>query len=150
MKNIILILAFLVIGMIAGAQTVWTQATYQIDESGKSGELWGTGTHDTILTSTTGTQYIFVLRGPKPFDLSFYNVITKVSGTVTASYIEWMGSNDGVTYVQVDSVKLGGDATATKWKNIDDFNYSYLKVKGVGVGSSGLCKLSSFYSIRKE
>ncbi len=136
-------------GMIATAQTTWTQATLTVDGS-KAGELWGTGTHDTILTSGITTQYIFQMRGNKPFDLTFQTLFTKVSGTVTASYVEWLGSNDGVTYVQVDSVKLGGDAGILKWKNIDDFNYSYLMVRGVGVGSSGKCKLGSYYSIRQE
>ena len=149
MKKLIFFLAFIAFGMIATAQVTWTQATYYVDGS-KAGELWGAGTHDTILTTDITTQYIFVLRGAKPVDLQFQTLFTKVSGTVTASYVEWLGSNDGVTYVQVDSVKLGADLGILKWKNIDDFNYSYLMVRGVGVGSSGKCKLGSFYSIRQE
>jgi hypothetical protein len=149
MKKFIFMLAFMVIGIIASAQVTWTQATLVVDGS-RSGELWGTGTHDTILTTDITTQYIFIIRGAKPVDLTFQTLFTKVSGTVTASYVEFLGSNDGVTYVQVDSVKLGGDAGILKWKNIDDFNYSYLKVKGVGVGSAGKCKLGSYYSIRQE
>ena len=150
MKKITLLIMLLAVGMmVMGQATVWTQATYVVDGS-RAGELWGTGTHDTIETSVTTTQYIFIIRGAKPVDLTFQTLFTKVSGTVTASYVEWLGSNDGVTYVQVDSVKLGGDAGILKWKNIDDFNYSYLKVKGVGVGSSGKCKLGSYYSIRQE
>lgn len=144
-----ILFAIVLIGMMGSAQVTWTQATLTVDGS-KAGELWGTSTHDTILTTDITTQYIFVIRGPKPVDLTFQTTFTKVSGTVTASYVEWLGSNDGVTYVQVDSVKLGGDAGIVKWKNIDDFNYSYLKVKGVGVGSAGKCKLGSFYSIRQE
>lgn len=149
MRNILILFAFLAFGMMANAQVTWTQGTIDVTTS-KSGELWGTGTHDTILTTDITTQYVFRLRGEKPFDLSFQTAITKVSGTVTASYVAFEGSNDGVTYVLVDSVKLGGDATALKWRNLDDFNYSYLRVKGVGVGTAGKCKLGSFYSIRKE
>jgi hypothetical protein len=149
MKNLILIFALIAFGMMASAQVTWTQATYTVDGS-RSGELWGAGTHDTISTSAISTQYIFNMRGAKPFDLMFQVQFTKVSGTITASYVEFMGSNDGTTYVQVDSVKIAPNASVLRWRNLDDFNYSYLKVKAVSVGSSGLSKMGAFYSIRQE
>jgi hypothetical protein len=149
MKKFIILLAFVAIGMIANAQAnVWTQATITVNNSA-AGTLWATG-HDTASTGVSTTQYIFILRGAKPFDITFQTLFTKVSGTVTATYLEFLGSNDGVTYVQVDSVKLGGDASITKWKNIDDFNYSYLKARAVGVGTIGITKLDAYYSIREE
>lgn len=148
MRKLIFLFALMAFGMMASAQA-WSTSTSIIAPS--SGELWGAGTHDTTLTGSINTTYIIRLKSDRPMDITLQAYMAKISGTVTGNVILISGSNDGTTWNPVDStLKLGSDATATKFVNLDDWNYSYMKLYNHGLGSSGKVKTNLWYSIRQE
>ena len=130
------------------AQTTVTTTSTMVNS--EMGSLWGAGTGHIVETSDTTLQHVFRVKSDKPIDVNAMTTFTKVAGTITATYIAFDGSNDGTNYTLVDSCKLNANASAIKWKNLDDFNYSYLRMRCVGVGSGGRTRVQVNYSIRQE
>lgn len=148
MKKFVLVIMLMAIGMIVSAQN-WSSSVSVISPA--SGILWGAGTHDTISTGHITTDYVIRLKSDRPMDIQFQTYMQKISGTNTGNVVIVYGSNDGSTWNYIDStMKLASDATATKYLNLDDFNYSYIKLTGRGRGVSGITKLNCWYSIREE
>lgn len=145
MKKFIFLIAVLAFGMMATAQTT-TYTLTTLDDV--SGSFWSTA--DTIVTSGKRVAEVIRVRSAGAMDLQFQCNITKVSGTVTGTKIVFLYSNDNSTWVRADSVLLAGDASAVHFKNIDDFNYSYIKLWAIGVGSSAKTTMKVYYSFRKE
>ena len=148
MKKAIFLIAVLFCFVFVKSQTTVT-TTSSIINSGL-GVLWGAGTGHIVETSDSTLQHIFRIKSEKALDINSMTTFTKVAGTITGTYIGFYGSNDGTTYVLVDSCELAGNASAVKWKNLDDFNYSYLRMTCVGVGESGRTRVKVNYSIRQE
>lgn len=144
MKKLILTFAVMAVLMAASAQT-YTLTT--IDAA--QGNFWG-ATVDTVKTSGQRLSEVIRVKSPSAMDLQFQVNFTKISGTVTGTKVVFLYSNDNSTWVRADSVNLAGDASAVHFKNIDDFNYSYIKLWGIGIGSNGLTRIKVYYSFRKE
>lgn len=148
MKRVIFLFALLAFGMMVSAQA-WSTSTSLIAPT--SGILWGAGTHDTISTGLINTNYVIRLKSDNPLDIQLQAYFEDLSGAVNGAVIIVYGSNDGSNWNYVDStLKVGSEASQYKFANIDDFNYSYIKLWAKGRGASGVSKINLWYSIRQE
>ena len=142
MRKLILI-ALLAVGMIAGAQNF----SYTTSTAGDaSGNFWSS--NDTIEASDTLAMTIRV-KSDMVMDLQFQLNTTKISGTLTQDVI-FSGSNDGVNYVNIDTITNTAGSTNTQFLNIDDFNYSYVRARMINSATAQSAWFKCYYSFRKE
>lgn len=133
MKKIILFLSCL-IGIVAmsNAQTAIsgkvTGSLYL--ESNSYVYFWG-ATTDTLIASDDITLDLRV-RGDVVRDITLGLYVTKVSGTVTNSFVVY-SSIDGTNYTSTgDTITITNASTGLAGTiNLDDFNAPYLRIKGV-------------------
>jgi len=137
---IVVMFAFLAIS------TAQTHNTTQTTVNDVSGSFWSSA--DTIAQSES-MQRVIRVKSANVMDLQFQLKTTKVSGTVTQDII-FAGSNDGTTYVNLDTIANSNASTNTQFLNIDDFNYSYLKVSFTNSETAQLAWFQIWYSFRYE
>ncbi|NCB43619.1 MAG: hypothetical protein EOM59_13520 [Clostridia bacterium] len=142
MRKLILI-ALLAVGMMAGAQTHTTTGSTNGDASGT---FWSSA--DTIAASES-QQITIRVKGKSAMDLQFQLKTTKVAGTVTQNVI-FSGSNDGVTFTNIDTIANTNASTNTQFLNIDDFNYSYIRVAFTNSATAQTAWFQCWYSFRYE
>ena len=140
MKNIISVLAVLLVGMTGFAQE--DLSTY----ASAKGTFWSSA--DTISESES-VSYVFRIKGANVMDLQFQLLTTKISGNVTQNII-FSGSNDGTTYTNLDTIANSNASTNTQFLNLDDFNYSYLKVSFTNSATAQSAWFQCWYSFREE
>lgn len=143
MKATIIFFMLMLAGMVSMAQTHVTTATTVGDASGT---FWTSA--DTIIQSESMTHTIR-LKGETAMDLQFQLKTTKVSGTVTQNII-FSGSNDGTTFNNIDTIANSNASTNTQFLNIDDFNYSYLRVTFTNSATAQAAWFQCWYSFRHE
>ncbi len=56
--------------------------------------------------------------------------VTRVSGTVTNNFI-LQSSMDGINFTDVDTIKLSNASTGMNMKSLTNYNYPYLRIRGV-------------------
>jgi hypothetical protein len=133
MKKIILLLSCL-IGIVAmsNAQTAITGkvAGSLYLEANTYVYYWGAAT-DTLVASDTLSLDLRV-RGEVARDITLGLYVTKVSGTVSNSFVVY-SSIDGVNYTSTgDTITLSNASTGLAGTvNLDDYNAPYLRIKGV-------------------
>ena len=144
MKKLIFILAILVAGMAASAQS---DHTYSMTLSAdRSGHFWDNT--DTLTDGETLDALIRV-KSPSPVNMRFQIVTDEISGsgTYTATLL---GSNDGVTYIDTgDSITAALTADGSIWVYATGFNYSYAQLLMTSTGTE-TSQFKTYYSIRKE
>ena len=140
MKKVILIFAMLIAVVAIQAQTV------DLTTGPNKGTFWSSA--DTILQSETVT-YLFRIKSETVMDMEFQLKTTKVSGTVTQN-IFFQGSNDGVTFTNLDTIANSNASTNTQFTKINDFNYSYLKVTFTNSATAQAAWFQCWYSFRNE
>lgn len=90
---------------------------------------WGNAT-DTLVASDT-LAIVLRVRGSVSRDLSFGLLTTKVSGTVTNNFVFYY-SMDGSNWTSTgDTIANSNASTNLQVKNLDDFNYPYLKLQSI-------------------
>jgi len=143
MKKLVLLLVILLAGMAGMAQTHTTTLT----TSGEaSGTFWTSA--DTIAESES-QQISIRVKGSSVMDLQFQLKTTKVAGTVTQNII-FSGSNDGTTYTPIDTIANSNASTNTQFMNLDDFNYSYVRVTFTNSVTAQTAWFQCWYSFREE
>lgn len=110
------------------------------------GTFWDSA--DTVIQSET-KEIDIRIAGKSVMDLMFQLKTNKVSGTVTHN-IYFQGSNDGTTYTNLDTIVHTNVETQTDFLNLDDFNYSYLKITFTNSGASQKAWYQCWYSFREE
>ena len=141
MKKIILFIALMVAYTVTNAQT----HPYTLTTVGDcKGSFWAYA--DTLVDSES-IQNIIRVKSDNVMDLRFQVVFDELSGAATAT-LTWLGSNDGVTFEAIGSASaLTADGSA--WANLDDFNYSYVKLLMTVTGTE-TCTMTCYYSFREE
>lgn len=86
-------------------------------------------TTDTLVASDTLDLLLRVTGADVPqIGIGLY--VTKVSGTVTNNFI-LQSSMDGVNFTNVDTIKLSNASTGMNMKALTNYNYPYLRIRGV-------------------
>jgi hypothetical protein len=141
MKRILLIFLVLAACTAVRAQThPYTLTTY----GDCKGSFWANT--DTLVDSES-IQNIIRVKGNNVMDLTFQVVFQELSGAATAT-LTWLGSNDGVTFVAIGAASAS-TGTESVWANVDDFNYSYIKLLMTVTGTE-TSTFNCFYSFREE
>lgn len=87
-------------------------------------------TTDTLVASDT-LSLVFRVTGQTSRDLNFGLLTTKVTGTVTNNWV-FYHSMDGANWSSTgDTIKNSNASTNIQYKNLDDFNYPYLKLQSI-------------------
>ena len=141
MRKLIMILAFFAFSLAASAGAHNYTLTTQGD---CKGTFWANT--DTLVNSET-IQLIVRVISTNVMDLRFQIVFQELSGAATAT-LTWLGSNDGITFEAI-SAASASTGTESIWANIDDFNYSYIKVLMTVTGTETSC-FKGYYSFREE
>ncbi len=141
MKRFILFLALLLIYTVSHAQT----HPYTLTTIGDcKGSFWSYA--DTLVDSES-IHNIIRVKSEHVMDLTFQVTMDELTGAATAT-LTWLGSNDGVTFEAIGAASaITADGCA--WANLDDFNYSYVKLLMTVTGT----QTSTFtcnYSFREE
>jgi len=149
MKKLISILmilfAFVLMQNEVKAQAV-TNSLYTIDGSAY-GSFWG-ATTDTLIASGYRIQPVR-MKGDNMFIIDLQLTCTKVSGTVTNKlYIE--KSMDNVNWTKVDSVVLTGASSGVSYKQVDSWNYPYLRFNHVAPATAQKAYYKLWYVARKK
>ncbi len=144
MKNLLLLFAIMLIGMISFAQA---DNAYTLTTSNSAkGTLW-----DNADTSSNGgtTDAIIRLKSDTPLNLTFQIVFDEVSGAVTGT-ATFFGSNDGTTWQAcADSISAALTADGSIWIHKLNFGYSYCRLLLTKTGTETSCE-KLYYSIRKD
>ncbi len=128
MRKILFLIALLVasvsyaqtnVGVVSGSKPL-AQDTY-VYYLGK--------TTDTLVANDTLDLLLRVTGSDVP-QLGIGLYVTKVSGTVTNNFI-LQSSMDGVNFTNVDTIKLSNASTGMNVKLLPNYNYPYLRIRGV-------------------
>ena len=140
MRKILFLIALLVasvsyaqtnVGVVSGSKTL-AQDTY-VYYLGK--------TTDTLVASDTLDLLLRVTGADVPqIGIGLY--VTKVSGQVTNNFI-LQSSMDGVNFTNVDTIKLSDASTGMNTKALTNYNYPYLRIRGI----SGATPQKAYYKV---
>ena len=128
MRKILFLIALLVasvsyaqtnVGVVSGSKPL-AQDTYVYYLGAKTDTLVASDTLD-LLLRVTGADV-------PQIGIGLY--VTKVSGTVTNNFI-LQSSMDGVNFTNVDTIKLSNASTGMNMKALTNYNYPYLRIRGV-------------------
>lgn len=147
MKRLIILIAFLTFGLMSFAQT-YSYSTSTVNDA--SGTFWN---YADTLTDAESIAWIVRVKSPSCMDLMFQVVFDEISGASTTTGTVF-GSNDGTTYLALSdssNVTITAPLTAdgSMWINVNDFNYSYVKLILTQAGTA-TCRVKGYYSFRKE
>lgn len=96
---------------------------------------------DTLVASDTLDLLLRVTGADVPqIGIGLY--VTKVSGTVTNNFI-LQSSMDGVNFTNVDTIKLSNASTGMNVKLLSNYNYPYLRIRGI----SGATAQKAYYKV---
>jgi hypothetical protein len=143
----ILLLAFAIVCATNEAKSqALTSSMYTIDGSAY-GYFYG-ATTDTLIASGYRIQPIR-MKGDNMFIIDLQLTCTKVSGTVTNKlYIE--KSMDNSNWTKVDSIVLTGASSGVSYKQIDSWNYPYLRLNHVAPATVQKAYYKIWYVARKK
>lgn len=140
MRKILFLIALLVasvsyaqtnVGVVSGSKPL-AQDTY-VYYLGK--------TTDTLVANDTLDLLLRVTGADVPqIGIGLY--VTKVSGTVTNNFI-LQSSMDGVNFTNVDTIKLSNASTGMNVKLLSNYNYPYLRIRGI----SGATAQKAYYKV---
>ena len=143
MKNILLLLSFCVLAFqgIAQTQVATVNGALYLPENSYV-YYWG-ATTDTLIASDDITLNLRV-RGSATHNIAIVLYATKVSGTVTNTFVTYY-SMDGVNYTSTgDTITLSNASTGLKGTiNLDDYPYPYLRIKG----AAGATAQKAYYKV---
>lgn len=98
-------------------------------------------TTDTLVANDTLDLLLRVTGSDVPqIGIGLY--VTKVSGTVTNNFI-LQSSMDGVNFTDVDTIKLSNADTGMNMKALTNYNYPYLRIRGI----SGATPQKAYYKV---
>jgi hypothetical protein len=141
MKRYIISVVMLLACMVGSAQT----HPYTLTTVGDcKGSFWA---YTDTLVDSESIQNIIRVKSSNVMDLNFQVVFKELSGAATAT-LYWFGSNDGTSFNAIDTA-VAVTATGSVWANLDDFNYSYVKLF-MDVSGTETCTMNCFYSFREE
>ncbi len=140
MRKILFLIALLVasvsyaqtnVGTVSGSKTL-AQDSY-VYYLGKTTDTLGASDTLDLLLRVTGSDV-------PQLGLGLY--VTKVSGTVTNNFI-LQSSMDGVNFTNVDTIKLSNASTGMNMKALTNYNYPYLRIRGI----SGATAQKAYYKV---
>ena len=140
MRKILFLIALLVasvsyaqtnVGVVSGSKPL-AQDTYVYYLGAKTDTLVASDTLD-LLLRVTGADV-------PQIGIGLY--VTKVSGTVTNNFY-LQSSMDGVNFTNVDTIKLSNVDTVMKMKTLTNYNYPYLRIRGI----SGATDQKAYYKV---
>lgn len=140
MRKILFLIALLVasvsyaqtnVGTVSGSKTL-AQDSY-VYYLGKTTDTLGASDTLDLLLRVTGSDV-------PQLGLGLY--VTKVSGTVTNNFI-LQSSMDGVNFTNVDTIKLSNASTGMNMKALTNYNYPYLRIRGI----SGATDQKAYYKV---
>lgn len=146
MRKILFLIALLVAsvsyaqtnaGTVSGSKTL-AQDSYVYYLGAKTDTLVANDTLD-LLLRVTGADV-------PQLGLGLY--VTKVSGTVTNNFI-LQSSMDGVNFTNVDTIKLSNASTGMNMKALTNYNYPYLRIRGIS-GSTDQKAYYKVYAINRK
>lgn len=111
------------------------------------GSFWGNAA-DTLVASDT-LDIVLRVRGAKTRDLRFGLELTKVSGTVTNDFF-FAGSMDNVVYTDIDTIANSNASSGTTEMRLDNFNYPYLRIRGIAGATAQKASYELFYISRDD
>lgn len=104
-------------------------------------------TTDTLVANDTLDLLLRVTGSDVPqIGIGLY--VTKVSGTVTNNFI-LQSSMDGVNFTDVDTIKLSNASTGMNMKALTNYNYPYLRIRGIS-GASAQKAYYKVYAINRK
>lgn len=149
MKKLFILLAFIGLTVSSFAQTNIAQVAGSKTLEPNSYVYFLGATTDTLAASDTITLDLRV-RGAVTPNVGIGLYLTKVSGTVTNTFVTYY-SMDGVTYTSTgDTLTNTNATTGLKWTvNFDDYVYPYLRIRGIS-GATAQKAYYKVYAINRE
>jgi len=111
------------------------------------GSYWATAA-DTLVASDT-LDIVIRVRGSSTRDINFGLELTKVSGTVSNNFF-FAGSMDNVVFTDLDTIAYSDASSGTTEKRLDNFNYPYLRVRGIAGATAQKASYELFYISRDD
>lgn len=147
MKKLLLLFITL-ISLTAFSQTIVAPVagTKTLNNGAYVSYLGGAG--DTLVASDNISITLRITE-PKQCDLVFGLKLTKISGTVTNTFVFYK-SMDGVTFATTgDTITLTDASSGVSLKEISDYKYPYIKLVGTA-GATAQKGKYQLYAIRKN
>lgn len=139
-----LVFSFLVIAIAAQSQSFESASVMRENTYASIG-----GTAADTLVASDSLEAVLRVYGDATRDINLGMKMTKTSGTVTNNFFI-SGSMDGAAFVDLDTIAYSNASSGTTFVRLDNFNFPYLRLRGIAGATAQKASYQLFYINRED